>query len=199
MNSCGKKRSPAWSAATHSSSTAFSMRRIASISGMQVSVTRFMWRLEQRLLIGGREIAVVRHALVVIVRHEVEDVLLEVGAGAADAVHLVLADHFGERKAELGGAHRAGEGDEHLAAVGEVIDVALGRVDQRGGVEMAVVVLDESRNRRHDSILTPQSEFPMNLGAEVPPRIFLPHARGSGRTPGRVHRSELLPVAYHKR
>ena len=44
MNWCGKKRSPAWSARTHSFSTSFSMRRIASISGMQVSVTRFMWR-----------------------------------------------------------------------------------------------------------------------------------------------------------
>ncbi len=44
MNSWGKKRSPARSAAIHSSSTTFSMRRIASCSGMQVSVTRFMWR-----------------------------------------------------------------------------------------------------------------------------------------------------------
>ena len=35
---------PSRSAAIHSSSTARSMRRIASSSGMQVSVTRFMWR-----------------------------------------------------------------------------------------------------------------------------------------------------------
>jgi hypothetical protein len=37
-------RKEARSAATHSASTAASMRRIASISGMQVSVTRFMCR-----------------------------------------------------------------------------------------------------------------------------------------------------------
>ena len=47
MNSCGKWRSPAWSARIHSSSTAVSIRRIASISGMQVSVTRFMCRLSR--------------------------------------------------------------------------------------------------------------------------------------------------------
>ena len=43
-----------WSAATHSSSTAPSSRRIASISGMQVSVTRFMCRVEERHLVVGR-------------------------------------------------------------------------------------------------------------------------------------------------
>ena len=41
-----------------------------------------------------------------------------------DRVHLVLADHLGEREAELGGAHRAGERDEHLAAVVEMRAVA---------------------------------------------------------------------------
>ena len=96
------------------------MRRIASISGMQVSVTRFMWRREELGFVGGREIAIVRDALVVVVRDEIEDVFLEIGAGAADAVNLVLADHLGERKAELGGAHGAAEGDEHFAAGGEV-------------------------------------------------------------------------------
>ena len=43
---------------------------------------------EERLLVGRRQIAIVRQALVVGVRHQVEDVFLEVGAGAADRVHL---------------------------------------------------------------------------------------------------------------
>src|SRR5690606_42099375 len=91
----------------------------------------------------GAQVAVVRHALVEVVGDEVEDVLLEVGAGAGDDLHLVLADHLGERQAELGGAHGAGEGDHHGAAALHVRDVGVGGVDQRGGVGVAVVVAQE--------------------------------------------------------
>ena len=143
MNWCGKKRSPAWSARTHSLSTSFSMRRMASISGMQVSVTRFMWRAEQLGLVGGRQIAVVRHALVEIVSDEIEDIFFKIRAGAADAVNLVLADHFGERQAQFGGAHGAADGDEHLAAGGEQLVVGFSGIDQSRGVEMAIMVLDK--------------------------------------------------------
>ena len=107
----GKQRSCRASAASHSSRTMRSMRRIASSSGMQVSVTRLRWRSSSACSSLRRQIAVMRHALVVRVRHQVEDVLLEVGAGAADRVHLARADHLGERDAELRRAHRAGERD----------------------------------------------------------------------------------------
>ena len=107
--------------------------------------------LEQRFLVGGREVAVVGHALVVIVRDEIEDVLLEVRAGAADGGDLVLPDHFRERETELGGAHRAGQGHEHLAAAGEVGLVALGRINERGGIEMTVVMRDEIADGRAHS------------------------------------------------
>ncbi len=70
------------------------------------------------------EVAVVRHALVEVVGDEVEDVFFEIRAGAADAVDLVLADHFGQRDTEFGGAHGAGKGDEHFAAGGEKLVVA---------------------------------------------------------------------------
>ncbi len=76
--------------------------------------------VEQRLLVAGREIAVVRNALVVIVRDEVEDVFFQIRAGAADGVDLVLTNHLGERATDLGGAHRTGDRDEHLAAIFEV-------------------------------------------------------------------------------
>ena len=78
-----------------------------------------------------------------IVRDEVEDVFLEVRAGAADAVNLARADHLRQRHAELGRAHRAGQRDEHRAAAIEMRDVAVGRVAQRRGVEVAVVMIDE--------------------------------------------------------
>ena len=80
---------------------------------------------------------------------EVENVFFKVGAGAADAVNLVLADHLGERQAQLGGAHGAGDGDKHFAAVGKVLVVGFGGVNQGCGVEMAIVVLDEGSNGRH--------------------------------------------------
>ena len=77
---------------------------------------------------------------------EIEDIFLEVGAGADDSVDLVLADHLGEGDAELGGGHGAGEGDEHLATGGEVGLVALGGVEQGGSVKVAVVKSDELRD-----------------------------------------------------
>ncbi len=98
---------------------------------------------EELGFVGGRQVAVVRNALVEIVRHEVEDVFFEVGAGAADAVNLVLADHLGERQAELGGAHGAGDGDEHFAARSKVRDIAICCVNKGCGVEVAIVMLDE--------------------------------------------------------
>ena len=80
-------------------------------------------------------------------RDEIENVLLQIRAGAGDEMHLVLADHFGERQAEFGGAHRAAERDHHLAAAVEMRDVALRGVHERRGVEVAVVMLDETGNR----------------------------------------------------
>ena len=99
--------------------------------------------LEEGLLVGGGEVAVVGDAFVEIVGDEVEDVFLEVGAGADDAVDFSLADHFGEGDAEFGGAHGAGEGHEHDAAGVEVAGVGFGGVLEGGGVEVAVVEVDE--------------------------------------------------------
>lgn len=103
--------------------------------------------VEQGLLVGGGEVAIVGHTLVIIVGDEVEDVLLKVRTGADDGVDLVLTDHLGEGEAELGRGHGPGEGDEHLAAGLQVGLVTLGRVDQRGGIEMAIVVGEKLRDR----------------------------------------------------
>jgi hypothetical protein len=95
----------------------------------------------QRLLVLRSQAAPVGHALIVIVGDEVEQVLLEVGTGAGEAVDLVLSDHFGEAQADLRRGHGPGEGDEHLAVlVGEEGSPSIGRGDEAGGVEVAVVV-----------------------------------------------------------
>jgi hypothetical protein len=70
-------------------------------------------------------------------------------------MNLVLANHFGERQAEFGGAHGAADGDEHLAARGEQGIVGFSGIDQGGGIEMAIVVLDKRGNR--SSFRTPKS------------------------------------------
>jgi hypothetical protein len=103
--------------------------------------------VEQRLLVGGREVAVVRDALIVIVRDEIEDILFEVRAGAADGVDFPHADHLRERDAQLRGAHRPSDSHEHHAATVEMRTVASRRVFERGGIKMAKVPRDEGRNR----------------------------------------------------
>ena len=103
--------------------------------------------LEQRLLVGRRQVAVVRHALVVVVRDEVEDVLLEVGAGAADA-----------RGPCPGGSSRPARGRARPCSSRRPGSrtsrrrrrdgaSGLGRVLEGGGVEVAVVAVDELRDR----------------------------------------------------
>ena len=99
--------------------------------------------IEQGLFVSGREIAIVRNAFVVVVGHQIEDVLFEIGAGAGNDGDFVAADHFGEGEPEFPGAHRPGERDEHFAAVVDELAVTVGRIDQRGGVEVAIVVADE--------------------------------------------------------
>ena len=65
------------------------------------------------------------------------------------ACTLSLADHLGERQAELRGAHRARERHQHLPAAVEVLHVGVGRVDERRRVEVPVVVADEIGDRAH--------------------------------------------------
>src|SRR5690606_8862642 len=73
----------------------------------------------------------------------VEHVFLEVCARTGDGMHLVAADLFGERKAELGGTHRAGERDHHLSAAVQLLEIAVGGIDDGGRIEMPVVVLEK--------------------------------------------------------
>ena len=99
--------------------------------------------LEQRLLVPRSQVAICRDADVVVVRHEVEDVLLQVGPRAADAVHLFLANHLGQRYPEFGRTHGSGQGQEHFAPGGKVALVRLRSIPNYGGVEVSVVTPDE--------------------------------------------------------
>ncbi len=100
--------------------------------------------VEQSLLVAGREVTIVRHALVEVMRDEIEDILLEVRARTADGVHLALANHFRERKPDLRRAHRARHGEKHHAALVEMGRVTIGGVPKRSRVEVPEVMADES-------------------------------------------------------
>ncbi len=106
--------------------------------------------VQERLLVRRGEVPVVGHALVEVVGHQVEHVLFQVRARAGDEVHLVLADHLREAQAQLGRAHGPRQAHHHLTAVQEVGPVPFGRVHHGGGVEVAVVVLDERSHRTGD-------------------------------------------------
>ena len=96
--------------------------------------------VEEGLLVGRSEVAVMRDALVVVVGHEIEDVLFQVRSSAGNDADLVPPDHFGEGKTEFACAHGAGQRDEHFAAAVDQLAVAVGRINQRSGVEVAVMV-----------------------------------------------------------
>ena len=102
--------------------------------------------LKKTHFVSGGQVAVVWDAFVEIVGHEVEDILLEVGPGAADGMDLVLPDHFSKGKAEFRSAHGSGKSQEHGAAPIKVRGVGTGGVLQCGGVEVAVVMFDELGN-----------------------------------------------------
>ncbi len=123
------------------------MRRMASSSGMQVSVTRLRWRLSKSCFLRGRQMPVMRHALVIIMRHQVEHVLLQIRAGAGDEMHLVAANHLGQGQPEFGGAHGAREANHHAAAGVQMGAVGPRGVHERRGVEMPEVFLNEIGNR----------------------------------------------------
>jgi len=94
-----------------------------------------------------------------VVGNKIEDILLEVGAGAANGMDFVAADHFGQRDAHLGGAHGTGHGDQHASPGLEVAGIGGGGILERRRVEMPVVLVDELGNGTrcvaHGRILPP--------------------------------------------
>ena len=102
---------------------------------------------KQSLLISRSKVAVVRNALVKIMRHQIEDVLLEVRSRANDAMDFSLTNHLREGNSQLSRAHCPGKRHEHDSALIQMAGISLGGILERCGVKMTIVEIDELRNR----------------------------------------------------
>ena len=102
---------------------------------------------EQLLLIGRSEVSIVRNALVKIMRHQIEDVLLQVRSRANDAMNFSLTNHLREGNSQLSRAHGPGKRHEHDSALIQMAGISLCGILECCGVEMAIVEIDELRNR----------------------------------------------------
>ena len=76
-------------------------------------------------------------------RDEVEQVFLKVRSRTRNDLHLILPDHLRQAQPQLRRRHRTGQRDHHLSAAVEMPFVTLGRVDQRRGIKMPVMMLDK--------------------------------------------------------
>gem|GEM_PF-6887510 len=103
--------------------------------------------VQQILFVVGRQVPVVRHPLVIIMGHEIENILLQVRTRADNRVDLVAPDHLRERNTQFRRRHGAGQRDQHLSARLEVTFITLRRIQQGGRVEVAVVCGDKSGDR----------------------------------------------------
>ena len=102
---------------------------------------------EKLFFLLGTELAIIGQALVFCARDKIEKVFFQIRAGAGDGVNFVLTNHLGQRNAELGGAHRAGESDHHFAATAKVRDVSIGGIFDHRGVEVPVMPINEFADR----------------------------------------------------
>ena len=94
------------------------------------------------LLLRG-EITVVRNPVVVVVSHQVHDILFKVVCRARNDVNLVLTDHFRQGKSEFCRTHGACHGQHHLSTLVDVFVVSLCSIYESCGVEMTIMVCNE--------------------------------------------------------
>ena len=80
---------------------------------------------------------------------EVEEVLLEVGAGAGNGVDFVLPNHFCERNANFGGAHCPGERNHHFPASLEMRGIGLGCIFEDCRVEVTEMPINKLADAPH--------------------------------------------------
>ncbi len=103
--------------------------------------------IEKLFFLLRTELAIVWEPLVMTAGNEIEEVFLQIRAGAGDGVDFVVSNHFRQRNTELGRAHRAGEGDHHFAATIEMRDVSIGGILDHRGVEVPVMPINEFADR----------------------------------------------------
>ncbi len=103
--------------------------------------------LMQIRFLGCAQFAPVGNALIMRMGDQIEDILFEVGAGAADAVYFVVANHLCKRFAEFRRTHRASKRHEHFAALIEVVPIGLGCIKERRRIEVPIVGANEVGDR----------------------------------------------------
>src|SRR5581483_267526 len=104
---------------------------------------------QQFVLLVRREFAIIGNSLVMAPRDEVEEVLLEIGASTGNCMDFVLANHFRERNAELGGTHSASQGDHHFPASIEMGGVGVGGVFEHCRIEVTVMPINKLADATH--------------------------------------------------
>src|SRR5690606_25775950 len=99
---------------------------------------------------------------------------------AGDDLYLVLPDHLGQRETELRRAHGASQRDHHGAAAIQVRFVAVGRVDECGGIEVPIVVPEEAAYGASGYVLVAHAGTPC-AHITFGPRAGAPHCRALRR------------------
>jgi hypothetical protein len=89
------------------------------------------------------QFAIIGNPFVLAARNEVEEVLLEIGAGARNGVDFVLSNHLCERNAQLGSAHCPGERNHHFPASLEMSGIGLSGIFEHCRVEVPIVTVDK--------------------------------------------------------
>ena len=94
----------------------------------------------EEILFGLRgQVSIVGDAEILVVRHQVEEILLQVGSGATDGVDLFLPNHLRQADPDLGGAHGPGQGHQHAAPRCDEFPVPVSRIGQGRRIEVAEV------------------------------------------------------------
>ncbi len=78
---------------------------------------------------------------------QVEDIFFQIGRGTTDSVNLIVANHLGQRNADLRGAHGPCHGDHHLPALIDKRFVSLRGGQGLASIEVQVVLLHEFADR----------------------------------------------------
>ena len=98
---------------------------------------------KQFLFLLRRQRPIIRDALILAARDEIEEVLLQIRAGASNGVDFFLPNHFRQRDAQFGSAHRASESDHHFSAAIEMRDVGVRGVFKHCRVEVPVMAVNK--------------------------------------------------------
>ena len=96
--------------------------------------------VEQFLLILRRQIAIIRHAFVEIMRDEIEKIFLQIRSRTRNDLHLVLPNHLRQAQPQLRRRHCTRQRDHHLVAHRDMRLIAFRRVNQRRRIEMPIVM-----------------------------------------------------------